>query len=174
MHYSVPYEYIKQQVDVRLTRQVVEVFYQNQRICSHPRLHGREGQYSTVTEHMPQDHQQYVKWNGARFVTWAEKVGPQTAIVIKAILASHKIEEQGYRSCMALIKLADRFSITRVEAACARALSYTPHPSYKNITAILKSGQDRLQNPPPVDPPSGSDHDDHGFTRGADYYGGQP
>ena len=174
MHYSVPYEYIKHQVDVRITRQVVEVFYQNHRICSHPRLHGREGQYSTVTEHMPNDHQQYVKWNGERFIDWAEKVGPHTAIAVKAILASHKIEQQGYRSCMALLKLADRFSITRVEAACARALSYTPHPSYKNITTILKSGQDKLQNPPPVDPPPSPDSDDHGFTRGADYYKEEP
>ena len=175
MHYSVPYEYIKRQVDVRLTRQVVEVFYQNQRICSHPRLHGREGQYSTVTEHMPNDHQQYVKWNGQRFIDWAEKVGPCTAVAIKAILASHRVEQQGYQSCMALLKLADRFSITRVEAACARALSYTPHPSYKNITTILKSGQDKLQNPPTTDPPpSDPDSDDHGFTRGADYYKEEP
>jgi transposase len=174
MHYSVPYEYIKHQVDVRLTRQVIEVFYQNQRICSHPRLHGREGQYSTVIEHMPNDHQQYVKWNGERFIAWAEKVGPHTAIVVRAILNSHQVEQQGYRSCMALLKLADRYSIPRVEAACARVLSYTPHPSYKNITAILKSGQDKHQNPPPADLPSGPDCDDHGFTRGADYYGGQP
>jgi hypothetical protein len=172
MHYSVPYEYIKHQVDVRLTRQVVEVFYQNQRICSHPRLHGREGQYSTVTEHMPNDHQQYVKWNSERFIDWAEKVGTHTAIAVKAILASHKIEEQGYRSCMALLKLADRFSITRVEAACARALSYTPHPSYRNIITILKSGQDKLDQPQaqlPVDEKS----DQYGFTRGAEYYGDQ-
>jgi transposase len=174
MHYSIPYEYIKHQVDVRITRQVVEVFYQNQRICSHPRLHGREGQYSTVTEHMPNDHQQYVKWNGERFISWAEKVGPHAAIAVRAILASHKIEQQGYQSCMALLKMADRFSITRVEAACARALSYTPHPSYKNIITILKSGQDKLQNPPPADPPPSPDSDDHGFTRGADYYKEEP
>ena len=173
MHYSVPYEYIKRQVDVRITRQVVEVFYQNHRICSHPRLHGSEGQYSTSTEHMPEDHQKYLQWNGERFIAWAEKVGPQTAISIKAILASHKIEQQGYRSCMALLKLADRYSVTRLEAACARALSYTPNPSYKNISTILKSGQDKLcspRNETPVD--TGMDH--HGFTRGADYYREQP
>jgi transposase len=173
MHYSVPYEYIKHQVDVRITRQVIEVFYQNQRICSHPRLRGQEGQYSTVTEHMPSDHQQYVKWNGDRFIAWAAKVGPHTVIVVKVILAWHKVEQQGYRSCMALLKLADRYSIPRVEAACARALSFTPQPSYKNIATILKSGQDRLQNPPIADPPHGPDPDDHGFTRGADYYGGE-
>ncbi|MBT9144040.1 MAG: hypothetical protein DDT29_02454 [Dehalococcoidia bacterium] len=48
MHYSVPYEYIKLKVDVRMTRNVIEVFFKNLRICSHPRLHGRPGQYSTV------------------------------------------------------------------------------------------------------------------------------
>jgi hypothetical protein len=102
-------------------------------------------------------------------------VGPCTAIAIKAILASHRVEQQGYQSCMALLKMADRFSITRVEAACARALSYTPHPSYKNITTILKSGQDKLQNPPPTDPPpADADSDDHGFTRGANYYKEEP
>jgi transposase len=173
MHYSVPYEYIKHQVDVRITRQVIEVFLQNHRICSHPRLYGREGQYSTVTEHMPVDHQQYLQWNSERFISWAEKVGPHTVIVIKAILASHKIEQQGYRSCMALLKLADRYSVTRVEAACTRALSYTPSPSFKNISTILKSGQDKLQQPETGLPPN-DESDKHGFTRGSDYYGEQP
>jgi transposase len=173
MHYSVPYEYIKHQVDVRLTRQVIEVFFHNHRISSHPRLYGREGQYSTITEHMPEDHLQYVQWNGERFISWAEKVGPHTVIAIKAILAAHKVEQQGYRSCMALLKLADRYSVTRVEAACARALSYTPSPSYKNVSAILKSGQDKLHQPETEISPQ-DESDKYGFTRGADYYGEQP
>lgn len=171
MHYSIPYEYIKHQVDVRITRQVIEVFFNNHRICSHPRLHGREGQYSTVTEHMPDDHQQYTQWNGERFISWAESVGPHTVIAIKAILTSHKIEQQGYRSCMALLKLADRYSVTRLESACARALSYTPSPSYKNISTILKSGQDKLSKPE-TEIHTNGEADKHGFTRGADYYGG--
>jgi transposase len=171
MHYSVPYEYIKQQVDVRITRQIIEVFFNNHRVCSHPRLYGQEGQYSTVIEHMPADHQQYLQWNGERFVSWAEKVGPQTTIAIKAILAAHKIEQQGYRSCMALLKLADRYSVTRLENACAKALSYTPSPSYKNISTILKSGQDKL-NQPEMELSNNEEVDKYGFTRGADYYGG--
>jgi transposase len=173
MHYSVPYEYIKHPVDVRLSRKVVEVFYQNHRICSHPRLYGQEGQYSTIAEHMPEDHQKYLQWNDERFISWAEKVGPQTSIAVKAILASHKIEQQGYRSCMALLKLADRYSVTRLEAACARALSYTPNPSYKNISTILKSGQDKISQPQ-IDMPTNDGSDQYGFTRGANYYGEQP
>ena len=173
MHYSVPYEYIKHQVDVRITHQVIEVFFQDHRICSHPRLFGREGQYSTVIEHMPDDHQKYLQWNGDRFISWAKNVGPHTMIAIKAILAAHKVEQQGYRSCMALLKMADRYSVTRLEAACVRALSYTPSPSYKNIITILKSGQDRLDQPKTEMPPN-DESDKYGFTRGADYYGEQP
>ena len=68
MNYSVPFEYIKQKVDVRLTKATVEVFYGGNRICSHPRLYGRFNQYSTIQEHMPPEHQKYVQWNGERFI----------------------------------------------------------------------------------------------------------
>jgi transposase len=71
MYYSVPYEYIKHKVDVRVTRHVIEVFYHSHRICSHPRLYGRLGQYSTFEAHMPEDHQKYIAWNAERFVAWA-------------------------------------------------------------------------------------------------------
>lgn len=73
MHYSNPYEYIKQKVDVRMTRNVIEVFFNNHRICSHPRLHGHPGQYSTNEEHMPENHKKYTQWNANRFLSWAQK-----------------------------------------------------------------------------------------------------
>lgn len=61
MNYSVPYEYIKQQLDVRLTRTTVESLFSVKRIASHLRLHGRPNQYSTVEEHMPPDHRAYLQ-----------------------------------------------------------------------------------------------------------------
>ena len=70
MFYSVPYQYIKNKVDVRITDTTVEIFYNHNRIASHRRLYGRSGQYSTVTEHMPQEHQKYLEWNGDRFRKW--------------------------------------------------------------------------------------------------------
>ncbi|WP_330577771.1 Mu transposase domain-containing protein [Alkaliphilus serpentinus] len=171
MHYSVPYEYIKHKVDVRLTRNVVEVFFNNHRIASHVRLYGRVGQYSTIVEHMPEDHKNYTAWNSVRFISWAEGIGPCTSITIKAILSAHKIEQQGYKSCMALLKLADKYSVTRVEAACKKALSYTPRPGYKSIQTILQTGQDKLaileENHTAKDTTT-----QLGFTRGANYYGG--
>ena len=168
MFYSVPCEYSKHQVDVRLTSSTVEIFYNGTRVASHIRLKGRPGQYSTVAEHMPESHQKYLQWDGRRFTEWAAKIGPNTETVVKAILASHKIEQQGYRACLALLKSADKYSVIRLESACAKALSYTPSPSFKAIQTILKSGNDKL-----LDEPAASSYaSSFAFTRGAAYYGG--
>ena len=169
MLYSVPYEYIRHKVDVRITRNVIEVFFNQMRICSHPRLHGRPGQYSTVTDHMPEEHKQYSQWNAARFIAWAESVGPNTTITIRAILSAYKVEQQGYRGCLALLKLADKYSLPRLEAACAKALTYTPRPSYKNIKTILTTGQDRVATEYPQ--AVATRPEVYGLTRGASYYG---
>ena len=165
--YSVPYEYIKRQVDVRVTRNVVEVFFEGNRICSHVREHDKKDKYSTQDAHMPPNHQQYVQWNGDRFRKWATKIGAQTACVVDSMLAGYKVEQQGYRSCMALLKLSESYTPERLEAACSKAFSYTPRPNYKTVNAILKSGQDKLPDTPA--PVSSSKH---GFTRGANYYRG--
>jgi hypothetical protein len=172
MHYSVPYEYIKHKVDVRITRGVVEVFYNHHRICSHPRMYGRPGQYHTLSDHMPEKHKQYVEWNAERFIQWAHQVGPCTSSVIQAILTGHRVEQQGYKSCMGILKLADRYSLVRLEAACARVLSYTLNPSYRQISTILKSGQDTLaEERIALQPSSAPSVNPHSFTRGATYYG---
>lgn len=118
---------------------------------------------------MPEDHQKYTQWNGTRFVSWAESVGSNTTIVVKSILSFHKVEQQGYKSCLALIKLADKYSVTRLETACCKALSYTPNPSYRSIKTILTTGQDKLTNQETHSVNENSAT--YGFTRGADYYG---
>ncbi len=171
MLYSVPYEYIKRKVDVRITGTTIEIFYNHNRIASHRKLYGRKGQYSTVTEHMPADHQQYLEWNGDRFRRWAEQIGPCTGEVINAILTSQRVEQQSYRSCMGLLKMTDKYSAVRLEAACKKALSYTASPSYKSIKNILAAGLDI------IDPASSAATENensapnpHAITRGADYY----
>ena len=165
MLYSVPYEYIKRKVDVRITDKTIEIFYNHKRIASHRRLYGRKGQYSTILEHMPEDHQKYLEWNGDRFRKWAEKIGPNTYKAVDAILTSHRVEQQAYRSCMGLLKLTERYSVMRLEVACQKALSYTANPSYKSIKNILSAKTDK----PPIEPES--TRKSHGITRGSAYYG---
>ena len=168
MLYSAPYEYIKRKVDVRITDKTIEVFYNHNRIASHHRLYGRKGRYSTIVEHMPEDHQKYLEWNGDRFRKWAERIGSNTYQVVDAILTSKRVEQQTYKSCMGLLKLADKYSVERLEAACNKALSYTATPSYKSIKNILTTGQDKSQSEPDK---SETTHNNYGITRGAGYYG---
>ena len=165
MLYSVPYEYIKKKVDVKVTDTTIEIFYNHNRIASHRRLKGRPGQYSTITEHMPEDHQKYLEWNGDRFRKWAEWIGINTYTVVNAILTSKRVEQQTYRSCMVLLKLTDKYSEALLEAACRKALSYTASPSYKKN--ILVTGSVKTE---PESSGSKTTHKAHGITRGADYY----
>lgn len=84
----------------------------------------------------------------------------------------HKVEQQGYKSCASLMKLADRYGMERLENACAKALSYTPSPSLKNISTILKNGQDKVVLATASSSASSKESSKYGITRGASYYEG--
>ena len=119
---------------------------------------------------MPPNHQKYVQWNGDRFIKWAAKIGSSTKMVVTAILNGYKVEQQGYKACMGILKLADKYTPERLENACKKALTFTPRPSYKNIQVILSRGQDKTKKSQQAE---ASSSDAYGFTRGADYYGGE-
>lgn len=163
--YSVPFTLIGKQLDVRVTSHLIEVFDGATRVASHARLRGVRGRYQTMPEHMPAAHRaQLQDWTPARFTTWAGEIGPHTATVIEAILASRKIVEQSYRSClgvMALVKKAG--GATRLEDTCAKALTITPAPSYTLIKRLWAAWE-----PSPAAPPRSLG--DAGFVRGAHYY----
>jgi transposase len=172
MNYSVPFEYIGHSVDVRLTKNMVEIFCGGNRIASHVRKYGFPGQYSTVVEHMPEKHQQYTKWNAERFGSWARSIGDNTEAVVKAMLSSRMVEQQSYKACIGLLKLADKYSVSRLESACQKALSYTPSPSLKSVQTILKTGSDRTSEV--TEAQADDKSQSYAFTRGASYYGRKP
>jgi hypothetical protein len=147
------------------------VFYKGKRIASHKRLYGFSGQYNTNAEHMPEKHRQYTLWNAERFIRWASDIGPHTEQAVKAIIASRKVEEQSYKTCMALLKLADAYSTQRLEAACEKALCYHSCPGFRSIKTILKTGSDRQIKP--AANVSLEKDTQHAFTRGKTYYGGK-
>jgi len=175
MNYSTSYEYIKHKVDVRITQNMVEIFYKGQRIASHKRLYGHPGQYSTNVEHMPEKHRQYTtQWNAERFIRWASDVGPNAEQAVKAIIASRKVEQQSYKTCIALLKLADTYSTERLEKACEKALCYHSCPSFRSIRTILKTGSDKRNNEIKKDSLEKEEKatQQYAFIRGKTYYGG--
>ena len=167
MYYSVPYEYIKQKVDIRITKNIIEVYYKHQRICSHRRLYGYPGQYSTNTDHMPLNHQKAGEWNGDRFRNWADKIGPHTYKVIDQLLNHYRAEQQAYNGCRSILKLADSYSSRQLEEACKMALHHLALPRYKNIKLIIAHNQDvrKTADKETID-------ESYAIIRGSSYYGG--
>ena len=103
-YYSVPSALVHQALDIRLTPTTVECFHKNQRVASHARSAER-GRHTTVVAHLPSAHQRYLAWSPSRLIQWAETVGPATGIVVAELLARRPHPEQGYRSCLGLLRL---------------------------------------------------------------------
>jgi transposase len=165
-HYSsVPYALGKQQLDVRLSAQVVELFHRGHRVASHRRS-PLKGRHSTITAHMPTAHQRYAEWTPQRLIHWAAHSGPATAYVVETILASRPHPQQGFRSCLGIMRLGKRYSAERLEAACQRARTLGAY-SYKSIESILKNGLDRHPLPPKPEATAGPAHAN---IRGPLYY----
>lgn len=171
MYYSVPYQYIKFKVDVRVTHRLIEIYYQHTRICSHRRKHGHPGQYATVEDHMPKNHRQANEWNGERFIHWAKQVGEDTRIVIERLLAAYKVEQQAYNGCLSILKLSDTYSPDQLEAACTKALSIINAPRYRNIKLILEANQIK-QEISKQSESSPTNDQTHAYLRGSTYYKG--
>lgn len=140
--YSAPHALVHEQVDVRATATTVEIFLRGARVASHARSHER-GRHTTKSEHMPVAHQQHLEWSPSRFIRWAATIGPKTAELVEAILSDRPHPEQGYRSCLGILRLSKRYGDERLEAACARAVVARAR-SYRHVDSILKRGLDRV------------------------------
>lgn len=164
-YYSVPYQLVQRQLEVRLTAHTVELLHKGQRVASHVRSY-QKGHHTTVPEHMPKAHQAYAYWTPPRLIQWASENGPATAHVVATILASRPHAQQGFRSCLGIMRLAKTYGTERLEAACRRAQAIQAC-SYKSIAAILKNKLDQAPLPTAaVAPPAPW----HPYIRGAHYY----
>jgi len=137
-----------------------------QRVAAHPRRTAR-GQHTTDPAHMPKAHQHHLEWTPSRLIDWAHTIGPHTAALVQAILADRPHPEQGYRSCLGILRLAKRDGAERLEAACARAGAVDAR-SYRHVDSILKHGLDRLAPPAPA--PQLTLTPVHEHLRGRAYY----
>ena len=140
-YYSVPYQLIHQRLQARLTDTTVEFFHQGKRVAAHVRSWQR-GKFTTVEEHRPKAHQRHLEWTPGRIVEWARKTGPKCALAVEQVMASRPHPEQGFRSCLGIIRLGRIHGDSRLEAACNRALHFHT-VSYRSIESILKSGLDQ-------------------------------
>ena len=164
-YYSVHYRLIKEKVDVRYTSHTVEIFHEGRRVASHARSF-RKGGYTTVDDHMPASHKAHLEWSPSRIISWAGDTGPATAELVAGIMERRPHPEQGYRSCLGIVRLGGKYGSERMETAAKRAVGVGAF-SYGSVKSILETGIDRLDD--------GEDQDalplpEHDNVRGPDYY----
>lgn len=167
--YSVPFDVIGKEVNIRLTRNLVEVYFKGSRIASHMRETKALRNPIVNPEHMTPEHRKFLDCNGEEFSDWAAQVGPKTLAVVKHFLSAGREQEQGYKSCVSLKKLGEHYSKERLEKACAHMLEISNTPSIRNITTILRSRQDTPASTATEKKASASGQ--YAITRGAEYYG---
>ncbi len=163
-YYSVPYRLRAEVVDARITATTVELLFKGKRVASHPRSLVR-ARYTTDPSHMPEAHKRYLQWTPSRIVRWAEKTGPSTTSLVKEIMERRPHPEQGFRSCMGIMRLGRHYGQERLEAACERALALKAY-SYKSVESILKMKLDGKDLPAPKT----SSPVTHENIRGTAYY----
>lgn len=169
-YYSVPYQLVHKKVEARCTTTTIEIFHKRKRVGSHRRSYHAHGA-TTSREHMPKAHQRYAEWTPSRILTWAGQTGPATRSLVEKILQSRKHPEQGFRSCLGLLRLGKTYGSDRLEAACIRALAVGSR-SYQSVKSILKTGLDRQPLPERPDQQTNQQLNlaEHENIRGSDYY----
>lgn len=179
MRYSVDHSLIGARVDVKMTSSTVTVLHGGEAVAAHPRLRGRKGQYSTMVEHMPDNHAALDDpWSPGRFESWAERIGPETASAIRRVMASRGIVEQSFVSCRNILGLSKTYTPGLLERACSKMNAVGALPSYtglKNAILAMKAAdaESRAKGKLAPGAPSGGIVDrakSAGRLRGADAY----
>jgi len=165
-YYSVPYQLIHEQVDVRVTAHTVEVFHKNKRIASHVRSYIK-WEPTTKPEHMPEAHRKHLEWTPGRIIEWAGKTGECTKEVVTTILERKKYPELAYRSCLGIFRLERYYPKERIENAARRALKFRTC-TYRNMKAILDNDMDTQTDV--FSAPSNLISPVHENIRGREYY----
>ena len=173
-YYSVPFTHAydcrtgqRVEVDVCTSAGTVEIFLRNQRIASHPKS-SDPGRHTTQSSHMPVSHRAHAEWSPSRLIDWAATIGPKTAELVQAILTERYHPEQGYRSCLGILRLRKKYGAERLEVACAKAVAARAR-SYRHVESVLKTGLDRMA------PAANNTNNDtarptHQNVRGSHYY----
>lgn len=167
--YSLPYQYIAQQVSIVYDTENVEIYLNHQRIASHKRNYRKNG-YSTIAEHMPSNHRHYMAqkgWDEEYFLKTSQTIGENTLAAMQVILKQKTFIEQTYRTCRGTLGLATKYGNDRLEAACARALFFNTKITYGALHNILEKSLDKQ----PLQTTLDFSLPEHDNLRGAGAYG---
>ena len=148
-HYSVPHELIRQPLWARLTATTVEIFRAGKRVACHRRAAPGDRGATTLNDHRPASHRRHAEVTPQMLRERAARIGPATAILVDVILRDRPHPEQGFRSCLGILRLARSHGAERLDAACDRALAINA----RTMTSVKSILLNRLDGRRPIQPP---------------------
>jgi hypothetical protein len=157
---SVPYRLIGEQLDVRVSAQVVEIFHAGTLVATHPRTAER-GRRSTRDAHRPQRHVAAIENNLAYVLERAATIGPATLEVLRQQAARRVHPQETLRSAQGILRLARDFTARELERACERAVALKSY-SYRAVRTLIEM--------PPAPEPQPALDLVHENVRGPDYF----
>jgi transposase len=135
-YYSVPFEYIKKEIEIELSKTLLKVYYNNKEIAIHPRLLG-VGQFSTVKSHYPKykvysdtEYQEIYQAKMADIGSHAEQ------IFFAIVERQHRDWGRPIRGILSLLK---KYPKEIVDLACKRALAFNVY-KYQTVKNICSNG----------------------------------
>ena len=127
---------------MRVGQRTVSIFCDGERIAMHARSFDK-GEPVVDESHRPAWHVEYLNRSAGHYRQRAlDEIGPCAKRVVDSILEAGRAEEEGYRSCAALLKLARKSGADVVELACERACAITARPSLKTVKILVKKAAD--------------------------------
>lgn len=143
--YSVPYQLVGEQMDIRYTAKVVEVYQNLNLVATHLRI-VKAYDYTTCEDHMPEAHKAQKKsmgYTGEDFIGKATAVGIFSKLYMERLLKSRTIEQQTYRSCLGLLSLgfSKKYGRERLESACELGCLLGKY-TFKTIQNLLEKNKD--------------------------------
>jgi hypothetical protein len=154
----VPFRLLAQQVQIRGGCTEVRIYTSDwQLVATHARAQ-KAGERRTHVDHLPPEKLPGLLLGKESCRARAAQIGPATSEVVERLFADPAVDR--LRSVGRILRLEETFGAARLEAACARALTFE-EPAHRTIKQILTQGLD--QDPAP----SSSAPHARTFVRGA-------
>lgn len=158
-YYSAPYRLVNQKLWVRGGVAQVRLYDSAHRLVATHERARKPGERLTHPDHLPAYKLAGLLVTREDCVLKAQSIGDSASEIVATLLADPVLDKM--RTAGRLVRLVERYSAARVEAACARALRFSD-PNYATVKRILHQGLDKAEEAP-VNPPD--PYEDFVFAR---------
>lgn len=135
-YYSVPYQYVGKEVDVKFNQSMVHVYYNCQRISSHSSIKGTY-HYSTKHEHYPENKLVEVNYHLNKAKKESRLLGENVELLINRLIGEARYPLKVLRKVQGILSLKNKFTKEELDYGCSEALEFNKL-NYDNVRKFAK------------------------------------